>query len=85
MRNDGEQDRSEKLPAQVYARLRERGRFLVTVKTQSDKVDISQHVAAQNAVGWKLKNGNYVPSGTGPAALILKNVGFSIKEADFTD
>ena len=75
---------THRLAEATYTFLKNQGRFVVNVATHTDPLDVSQYVAAQNAVGWKLEEDHYIPVGSAPAALLLLNVGFSINKQDFT-
>ena len=72
------------LDPEQYYQLKADGKFLRSVRSNSHKVDLSTHVAAQNGIGWK-KDGNvFKPVGASHAACVLKYSGFSIDEGDFT-
>jgi hypothetical protein len=71
-----------KLAPETYAGMKCSGRFFVNVSTYNNSLDVSQHVAAQNAMGWRLENEQYVPVGNSPSAVILRNVGFTLSKEE---
>ena len=66
------------LDPQCFAELRAAGQFVFEVPHWKQPVDVSDHVAAQNAYGWTQCEGVFVPYGSSHSALILKNINFSI-------
>ena len=61
-----------------FAQMKERGILVHNTRRWDQPVDISSHVAAQNAYGWIQQEENYVPYGSSHSALILRNIQFSI-------
>lgn len=75
--------RAYKLASEAYTEMKRSGRFFVKVSTYTHPVNVSIHVAAQNAEGWRLENERYRPIGNSASALVLLNVGFTFSEKEF--
>lgn len=71
------------LDPQCFAQLKMDGLFMHNVRRYSQPLDLSTHVAAQNAHGWIQRNEVFVPHGSSHSALILNNIQFSIPKALF--
>jgi hypothetical protein len=75
--------RTFRLTPQALNRLKADGDLLIEAKQYNGVLDVHDHAAAQNAHGWVLNGGNYMPKGCSPSAILLLNVGFSIPEEKF--
>lgn len=63
---------------ECFAQLKTEGLFIHKVHHYNQPLDISSHVAAQNAHGWIQRDEVFVPHGNSYSALILNNIQFSI-------
>ena len=66
------------LDPECFAQMKKGGIFVHNTRRWDQPVDISTHVAAQNAYGWTLQDEAYIPYGSSHSALILRNIQFSI-------
>ena len=66
------------LDPECFAQMKEKGILVHNTRHWDQPVDISTHVAAQNAYGWTKQEDVYVPYGSSHSALILRNIQFSI-------
>jgi len=71
------------LDPECFVQLKTDGILVYKTRHCKDLVDVSSHVAAQNAYGWYRKDDVYVPYGTSHSALILNNVQFNIPASLF--
>lgn len=71
------------LSAACFDKLKRDGQFIVHIKSHGGTLDVTSYVAAQNGAGWIKAGTRYLPTGAGPAALLLANVGFFIPEDSF--
>ena len=71
------------LDPECFAQLKTDGLFMHKVHRYNEPLDLSSHVAAQNAHGWIQRNAAFVPHGSSHSALILNNIQFSIPKSLF--